>query len=61
MGVTLIIDPFSGGILLTRFIGLSLLCMGAENLFNALYTVKIIKRDGNGNTVYINETDYEVK
>lgn len=59
LGITLILDPFSGGILLTRFIGLSLLCTGAENLFNALYTVKIIKRDGN--TVYINESDYEVR
>ena len=39
----LIIDPFSGNSVLMTFVGLSLAIDGLQNLFNAFYTVKILK------------------
>lgn len=44
LSALLIFDPFGGGELLMTMIGVSLLIDGLENLFNVLYTVKIIKR-----------------
>ena len=42
-GLLLIIDPFSGNSVLMTFVGLSLAIDGLQNLFNAFYTVKILK------------------
>ena len=42
-GLLLIIDPFSGNNVLMTFVGLSLAIDGLQNLFNAFYTVKILK------------------
>ena len=42
-GLLLIIDPFSGNSVLKTFVGLSLAIDGLQNLFNAFYTVKILK------------------
>lgn len=49
LGILLILDPFGGSNVLMIFIGVSLIVDGAQNLFNALYTVKIIKRAGGWN------------
>lgn len=43
-GLLLVICPFGSAQALMILIGISLLIDGAQNLFNALYTVKIIKR-----------------
>ena len=43
-GLLLIIEPFGGSNALMVFVGISLLTDGLQNLFNAFYTVKIMKQ-----------------
>lgn len=47
-GAFLIFDPFDGGRLMMITVGVSLLIDGIQNLFNALYTVRILHRLKNG-------------
>lgn len=44
LGVTLIFNPFGIGAMMLRFVGIGLLTDGAQNLFNAFYTVRTINR-----------------
>ncbi len=41
LGLLLLFDPFEGEVLMT-FMGIALLIDGLQNLFNALYTIKIM-------------------
>lgn len=43
LGTLLIADPFGSSKLLMIFVGISLTVDGAQNIFNAVYTVKMIK------------------
>ena len=43
LGLLLIVDPFSGSGALMTFVGISLAIDGLQNLFNAFYTVRILK------------------
>lgn len=49
-GLLLVLNPFESAKALIVLVGVSLLADGAQNLFNALYTVKIIKRADRGET-----------
>ena len=44
LGLLLIVDPFGGSNVLMTFVGISLTIDGLQNLFNAFYTVKIMKQ-----------------
>lgn len=44
LGLLLLFDPFAGSNWLMVLVGVSLLLDGVQNLFNALYTVKITRR-----------------
>ena len=43
LGLLLMVDPFSGSGALMTFVGISLAIDGLQNLFNAFYTVRILK------------------
>ena len=47
LGILLVFDPFSSATALVAIMGVSLIVDGLQNLFNVLYTVKIIKRAKN--------------
>lgn len=61
LSALLVFDPFAGSDVLMIMIGISLLADGLQNLFNAIYTVKILKRENKNGKTYINVDDYEVK
>lgn len=44
LGLLLIVDPFGGSNVLMTFVGISLAIDGLQNLFNAFYTIKIMKQ-----------------
>ena len=44
LGLLLLLRPFQSGLLMVRFMGLTLLLDGAENLLAGLYTVKVPRR-----------------
>jgi len=60
MSMLLILDPFNTAVLLMAFIGISLIIYGTENLFNAVYTVKIIKRASKCEPYYEKNNNHEV-
>lgn len=45
LSITVIADPFKGSDLIMIFTGIALTADGLQNLFNAFYTVKIMKGD----------------
>lgn len=52
-GIFLLCDSIKGGEFLTVVMGIALLINGLQNLFNALYTIKISKKGLRGSSYYI--------
>lgn len=44
LGALLLINPFKGAAVVMTFVGISLLVDGLQNLFNAFYTIRVLRR-----------------
>lgn len=56
LGLCLLFDPFAN-VTLMVFVGISLLADGIQNLFNAFYTVRVMKGAAPGGPIYLDSSD----
>ena len=61
LGVYLLLNPFEGGALLMMMLGIAILFDGVQNIFDAIYTAKMVKSFHRAFDEPVDVKDYQVK